>query len=71
MASGIATILKWSFAAVASGNYLDLTKAVNPRFVWWFYSLVNLLSVVFVVVLCLRQKARALNSNVFIVVCDP
>ena len=62
VASGIATFLRWSFAALVSGTYFDLTKLVKPWFVWWFYSLVNLLSVVFVVVFVFETKGKSLEQ---------
>ena len=62
VASGIAMLLRWSMAALVSGTYFDLTKLVNSWFVWWFYSLVNLLSVVFVVVFVFETKGKSLEQ---------
>ena len=61
VASGIAMFLRWSLAALVSGTYFDLTKLVTPWFLWWFYSLANLLSVVFVVVFVFETKGKSLE----------
>ena len=62
VASGIAMFLRWSFATLVSGTYFDLTKLLTPWFVWWFYSLVNLLSVVFVFVFVFETKGKSLEQ---------
>ena len=62
VASGIVMFLNWGLAVLVSGTYLDLTKLVKPWFVWWFYSLTNLLSVVFVVLFVFETKGKSLEQ---------
>ena len=62
IASGIVMLLNWSLASLVSGTYLDFTQLVKPWFVWWFYSLSNLLSIVFVVVFVFETKGKSLEQ---------
>ena len=62
VASGFASLLNWSFAALVTGTYLNFTEILEPWFVWWGYSLINLASVVFVVVFVFETKGKSLEQ---------
>ena len=62
VASGFASLMNWSFAALVTGTYLNFTEILEPWFVWWGYSLINLASVVFVVVFVFETKGKSLEQ---------
>ena len=59
---GIATFGMWGLTAVVVGTYLSYVDAVQPWFVWWTYSIVNFLSILFVAFCIFETKGRSLED---------
>ena len=60
--TGIATFLSWGLAALVVGSYLSSTEALQPWFVWWAYSVVNLTSIFFVGFCIFETKGKTLKD---------
>ena len=59
---GIATFVMWGLTAVVVGTYLSYSAAVQPWFVWWTYSVVNFLSILFIVFCIFETKGMSLED---------
>lgn len=60
--NGMAMFVMWSSASVVVGTYLSYSDAVQPWFVWWTYSIVNLASLFFVVFCLFESKGKSLEE---------
>ena len=60
--NGIATFLSWGLSALVVGSYLSSTEAIQPWFVWWIYSVVNLSSIFFVAFCIFETKGKTLED---------
>ena len=59
---GITTFVMWGLTAVVVGTYLSYSAAVQPWFVWWTYSVVNFLSIFFIVFCIFETKGMSLED---------
>ena len=60
--SGIATLVNWSAAAIVTGFYLDYAEKVQPWFAWWTFSVLNLISILFVALFLFETKGKRLEE---------
>ena len=60
--TGVATFVMWGLTAVVVGTYLGFSEAVQPFVVWWTYSVVNFMSLVFVVFCLFETKGKSLED---------
>ena len=60
--TGIATFSTWGLASLVVGSYLSFANATQPWFVWWTYSVVNLVGVVFVGFCIFETKGKSLED---------
>ena len=61
-ASGIATLVNWSSAALVIGVYLEYSEAVREWFAWWTFAFLNIIAVVFAIVFIKETKGKTLES---------
>ena len=62
VASGIASLVQWSTAALVTGVYLKFADAARPWFAWWTFAVLILLGIVFVAVFIPETKGRSLEE---------
>lgn len=60
--NGIAVFVMWGVAAIVVGTYASYAEAVQPWFVWWTYSVVNFVSLLFVVLCLFETKGKSLED---------
>lgn len=60
--NGIVVFVMWGLSAIVVGTYLSYGAAVQLWFVWWTYSIVNLVSFFFVVFCLFETKGRSLEE---------
>lgn len=60
--TGIATFVTWGLAAIVVGSYLSYSAAVQPWFVWWTYSIINFVSILFVIFCIFETKGKSLED---------
>ena len=62
LAGAVATFVNWTFAFIITLAYSDYSKAVTPKFAWWSFSFVMLLSIFFVLFFLPETKGRKLEE---------
>ena len=62
LSGAVATFVNWTFAFVITIAFADYTSAVTPKFAWWTFSLVILLSIFFVLFLLPETKGKKLEE---------
>ena len=62
LGGAIATFVNWTFAFVITIAFAPYTAAVTPKFAWWSFSLVMLVSVFFVLLLMPETKGKKLEE---------
>lgn len=62
VASGIATFTMWALASLVIGSYPSYATAVQLWFAWWTFSVVNFLSIVFVMFFIFETKGKSLEE---------
>lgn len=60
--NGIAVFVMWIMASILIGSYESYAEAVQPWFVWWTYSVVNFVSLLFVVFCLFETKGKSLED---------
>lgn len=60
--NGIAVFVTWGLTSIVVGTYLSYSEAVQPWFVWWTYSVVNLLSLFFIIFCLFETKGKSLED---------
>ena len=60
--TGMATFTMWGLAGVVAGTYLSFSEALQPFVVWWTYTVVNFLSLLFVVFCLFETKGKSLED---------
>ena len=60
--TGIATFATWGLASLVVGSYLSVANATQPWFVWWTYSTINLVSVLFIGFCIFETKGKSLED---------
>ena len=62
VASGMATIVNWVSLALVVGVYLEYGELVQEWFVWWSFSVLNSVAVVFVLIFVRETKGKTLED---------
>lgn len=62
LAGAIATFVNWTFAFIITLGFNPYVTAVGPKFAWWTFSIMILLSVFFVLLLLPETKGRSLEE---------
>ena len=60
--TGIATFVMWGTGAIFSGTYLGFAEVAQPFVVWWTYSVMNFMSLLFVVFCLFETKGKSLED---------
>lgn len=62
LGGSISTFANWGFAVVVTVSFQSYTHAVSPTFTWWSFTLIMVLSIVFVVLFLPEAKNRSLEE---------
>ena len=62
LSSAIATFFNWTFAFVITIAFTDYAQAVTPKFAWWSFSIIMLVSIPFVLFLLPETKGKKLDE---------
>ena len=62
LGGSLATFANWAFATIVIFTFKPLSDALSPKFTWWLYAIVMVISIVFVVLFLPEAKGHSLEE---------